>query len=155
MVVEYELQRRLESLGLEKLSPQKEDVKRLERFTEQLTSADSVDGIEGIKDKVKSGDVVVKKVTPMKKPDQVLYQPPFSRQTNLGGVGRGRGQLYRRDHQRVEDLMARCSDIPRQADRGKSLKKTKKRRQECEEMSEEAPRVESIKYQDVQQGVKR
>jgi len=156
MVVEYELQRRLESLGLEKLSPQKEDVKRLERFTEQLTSADSVDGIEGIKDKVKSGDVVVKKVTPMKKPDQVLYQPPFSRQTNLGGVGRGRGQLYRRDHQRVEDLMARCSDIPRQAGRGKCLKKTKKRRQECEEMSEEqAPRVESIKYQDVQQGVKR
>ena len=156
MVVEYELQRRLESLGLEKLSPQKEDVKRLERFTEQLTSADSVDETEGIKDKVKSGDVVVKKVTPMKKPDQVLYQPPFSRQTNLGGVGRGRGQLNIGDHQRVEDLMARCSDIPRQAGRGKCLKKTKKRRQECEEMSEEqAPRVESIKYQDVQQGVKR
>lgn len=156
MVVEYELQRRLENLGLETLSPQKEELKRLEVCTEQLTSVDSVDETEGVKDKVKSGHVVVKKVTPMKKPDQVLYQPPFSRQTNLGGVGRGRGQINIGDHQRVEDLMARCSDIPRPAGRGKCLKKTKKRRQECEEMSEEqAPRVESIKYQDVQQGVKR
>ena len=177
MVVEYEMLRRLEKLTIEgktlvKEGENKIDVKNQEDAkvtfkVEPNVMKKEVAGIQGdgvVQHLPRGGQVVVKKVTAMRRPDQVLYQPPFSRPNN-DGVGRGRAMtLHERKTQQVEKLggvlkaadVAGCKNLSKPAGRGKRIERVKKRRPEGEGVREEqGPRVESIKYQDVQQGVKR
>jgi len=177
MVVEYEMLRRLEKLTIEGKALVKErentiDVKNQENAkvifkVEPNEVKKEVAGIQGdgvVQHLPLGGQVVVKKVTAMRRPDQVLYQPPFSRPNN-DGVGRGRAMtLHERKTQQVEKLggvlkaadVAGCKNLSKPAGRGKRIERVKKRRPEGEGVREEqGPRVESIKYQDVQQGVKR
>ena len=174
MVVEYELLRRLEKLGVERETVVKEERNKLDVNNQDQTDGtfktepdeakkEEAVGIQGgvLQHLPLGGQVVVKKVTAMKRPDQVLYQPPFSRQTNnSNGVGRGSrmSMPYRLPQGRVlEDAgTVGCKNPWKPAGRGKPIERVKKRRPEGEGPKEEqGPRVESIKYQDVQQGVKR
>ena len=174
LVVEYELLRRLEKLGVERETVVKEERNKLDVNNQEQTDAtfktepdeakkEEAVGIQGgvLQHLPLGGQVVVKKVTAMKRPDQVLYQPPFSRQTNnSNGVGRGSrmSMPYRLPQGRVlEDAgTVGCKNPLKPAGRGKPVERVKKRRPEGEGPKEEqGPRVESIKYQDVQQGVKR
>jgi len=174
MVVEYELLRRLEKLKDEGEMVVNKRVNKFDGNNQEQTDVNCraeptevkkeqpVDVQSGVAQHLPlGGQVVVKKVTAMKRPDQVLYLPPFSRQTiNNNGVGRGRGASL---HQRLpkgrvlEDAdIVGCKNVSKPAGRGKPVERVKKRRPEGEGSKEEqGPRVESIKYQDVQQGVKR
>ena len=180
MVVEYEMLRRLERLSVEGTSLVKDEKNKFDIKNKEQTGGifkvesnegkkEEVPGIQGVVQNLPlGGQVVVKKVTAMRKPDQVLYQPPFSRQINSNGVGRGKGvPMHERGTRQVERLpkrgvlehagMVGCKNTKsKPVGRGNPLERVKKRRPEGEGAREEnGPRVESIKYQDVQQGVKR
>ena len=161
MVLEYELLRRLETLGVKNKPLEEEfDVKRVDQL-----KPDCRDEVKKeqrlVQDLSFGGEVVVKKVTPKKRPDQVLYQPPFFRQSNNSGVGRGRAmplpgiQVQRMSKEGVSEVV-QCKDTTKLAGRGNFIERVNKRRPDGEmARGDQGPRVESIKYQDVQQGVKR
>ena len=158
MVVEYELLRRLDKLRVDRETMVKEEGNKFDVNNQEQTNVifkaepEEKEEAEHLA-LCPRGEVVVKKVTAMRRPDQVLYQPPFSRQTNKSnGVGRGKHQRLLKED---SDIVV-CKNLSEPAGQGKPVERMKKRRPEGEGVKEgQGPRVESIKYQDVQQGVKR